>query len=101
MIDMEDFDFVSEITFKKRLPRLFRLVADEGLRFGVGIDTWDFVSAKGIGDIIDVEYTNGEKDFYIEIKGGERLGYRILVSNLTDSIEDVDDLDIIADDQEW
>lgn len=99
MSKMEDFDFINEKSFRRKLPRLYKLIAAEGVRLGIGLDLYDFVYAEGIGDLIDIQYTNGEKDFYVSVKGGDRHGYKILYSNLTDAIDD--DIDGIEDDQEW
>lgn len=81
---MDDIDFIDESTFKRKLSKLYKLVVKEAIRLKVPIDTYEFVYCEGIGDVIDVQYTNNYFDFDMSVKGAEKRGYRILYSGKTE-----------------
>lgn len=84
-------DFVSEETFKVKLRKLYKIVVNEGLRHNVDLTAFDFISCEGFNDIIDVNYTNYEKDFTFSARGSERKGYRVLNSSLDDALTEEED----------
>jgi hypothetical protein len=90
----DEIDYRSEHTFKQKLPKLYQIVVIEALRNGIELNTFDFLNCQNSFDIIDVNYTNWSMDFSLSVKGGERLGYRVLNSSLTESFYDEDDEDL-------
>lgn len=86
----DTIDFVDEGTFKTKLRKLYRLVADEGLKNSIDLNSFDFVNCEGFNDIIDVNYTNNIKDFSVSVRGSEKRGYRILNSVLDDALTEED-----------
>ncbi len=86
----DNIDFVDENTFKVKLRKLYRIAIDEGIKHSIDLNEYDFVNCEGFNDIIDVNYTNHEKDFSLSVRGSERRGYRILNSVLDDSLTEED-----------
>jgi hypothetical protein len=84
----DDIDYVSEATFKQKLRKLYQIVIDEGLQHSIDLNDFDFINCQGFNDIIDVNYTNYEKDFSVSVRGSEKKGYRVLSSVLDDTIID-------------
>lgn len=84
--------FTDEAAFKERLPKLDQLVYEEGLRLGVDFNDFQFINCEGIFDIVDVRYSNGVDDFDVSVKGGERFGYKLLNSSISEALLD-DELD--------
>lgn len=84
----DEIDFVSLATFRRRLPKLFRLVIEESIVHGINLDDFDFISCQNDFDLIDVSFTNHEQDFDVSVKGGERRGYRVLNSELTEVLDE-------------
>ena len=81
----DDIDFISEQTFKQKLPKLYKLAVAQAFVCGVNIKDFKFVNCEGAFDVIDVTYTNYEKDFIFNVRGSERFGYRILTSDISES----------------
>lgn len=86
----DNIDYVSEQTFKQRLRKLYRVVISEGLRHSINLNDFDFINCQGFNDIIDVNYTNYEKDFSVSARGSERKGYRVLSSILDETLTEED-----------
>lgn len=83
-------DYVSERTFKGKLGKLHRLVLDEGFRHGINLNDFSFIDCQGFNEIIDVNYTNYNKDFSVSVKGSEKRGYRVLSAILDDTLTEED-----------
>lgn len=90
---LDNIDFVSEETFKQRLPKLYRLVVDEGLRSSVDLKTFDFISCQSIFDVVDVAYTNYSVDFDMSVRGSEKKGYRVLYTGVSESLHNEDEFE--------
>lgn len=86
----DNIDYIIEGTFKSKLPKLYQLVIDEGLRHGIDIHNFDFVSCKNCFDIIDITYTNGTHDFDVSTKGSAKYGYRVLYSGISETLPEDD-----------
>lgn len=80
----DEIDYVNEGTFKVKLRKLYKIALNEGLQHNIDLTAFDFISCEGFNDIIDVNYTNYEQDFYLSVRGSERKGYRVLNSTLDD-----------------
>lgn len=86
----DSIDFVDERTFKQKLRKLYRVVLDESMRHSIDLNDFTFINCQGFNDIIDVNYTNDEKDLAVSVRGSEKKGYRILNSILDDTLTEED-----------
>lgn len=93
MSKSDTFDYTSEGTFKRKLPKLYKLVIAEGLKHKVDWTKMRLEYCEGIGDLVDVSYIGRNMGFSAQFKGGERLGYRVIVTDcfeITDDDEETD-----------
>ena len=86
----DDIDFVSEETFKNFLPKLYKLVREIGSKHKIDIVEYEFLSCEGMFDIIDIHYTNHIKDFDVNVKGSEKLGYKIINADLSETDQQIE-----------
>lgn len=86
----DNIDFVDEGTFKQKLRKLYRVVIEEGLKHSIDLNDFEFIDCQGFNDIIDINYTNYQKDLSISVRGSEKKGYRILNSILDDALIEED-----------
>jgi hypothetical protein len=82
--------YTNEGNFKSKLPKLYQLVFITAATHMIDLTKFQFVRCEGIGDIIDIDFTDNIQDFYLSAKGSEKHGYRLLDNYVCQTIEEDD-----------